>query len=62
MKQILVIDLKDCNLCMSCLEICPLVFTENDGGEIPVEELAEDPQAEVEETMVNCPKHCISWE
>ncbi|MFZ5570459.1 MAG: ferredoxin [Thermodesulfobacteriota bacterium] len=61
-SKVPVVDLDECILCGVCVEVCPAVFRENDAGYIEVAELAEYPEAEVDEAAKNCPRDCIRWE
>ena len=60
--RIPVVDICYCTLCMSCVEVCPQVFVQNDTGYIEVAELAFYPEMEVNEAIKYCPEDCISWE
>jgi ferredoxin len=62
-NMIPVIDLGRCSECQGCIEIAPEVFRYNSStGLMEVIDLQVYPQAEVEESMKNCPKDCICWE
>ena len=56
------IDLSECNLCESCVAVCPSVFFINDTGMIEVAELDVYPEADVNEAIKYCPEDCIFWE
>jgi ferredoxin len=56
------VDIGACTLCEGCIEVCPSVFFINDMGHIEVIELAEYPEALIEEAMKYCPEDCITWE
>ena len=56
------VDLGRCNLCVACIEVCPLVFRLNDAGYIEVIELSSYPETEVNEAIKYCPEDCIYWE
>ena len=58
-KKIPVVELSECKLCEVCVDACPAVFRINDAGFIEVADLAEYPDAEVEEAIKNCPTDCI---
>ena len=62
MVKVPVIDLGECVDCEACLELCPMVFRQNDAGYIEVIDLQEYPVEEVEECIKNCPTNCITWE
>ena len=51
-----------CTLCMSCVEVCPMVFGLNDAGYITVADLQVFPQDCVQEAIKYCPEDVISWE
>ena len=55
------VDLGRCNLCVACIEVCPLVFRLNDVGYIEVIELSSYPETEVNEAIKYCPEDCIYW-
>ena len=57
-----VIDLGACPECDACIDLCPEVFKKNDLGLIEVTDLAEYPEAEVNEIIKNCPGDCVVWE
>ncbi len=57
-----VIELSDCVVCEVCVEACPAVFLLNDAGYIEIIDMAEYPEACVDEAVRNCPEDCISWE
>ena len=56
------VDLGRCNLCVACIEVCPLVFRLNDAGYVEVIELSSYPETEVNEAIKYCPEDCIYWE
>ncbi len=55
------VDLGRCNLCVACIEVCPLVFRLNDAGYIEVIELSSYLETEVNEAIKYCPEDCIYW-
>lgn len=57
-----VVDMGGCTLCMSCVEVCPMVFGLNDAGYISVADLQVFPQDCVQEAIKYCPEDVISWE
>lgn len=57
-----VVDIGLCTLCMGCVEVCPLVFSESEQGYIQVAELDNYPEDEVNEAIKYCPEDCIYWE
>ena len=57
-----VVDMSACTLCMSCVEVCPEVFSKNDADFIVVADMDTYPQACVEEAIKYCPEDVISWE
>lgn len=61
-KNIPVVDIGDCTLCMGCVAVCPAIFRENDAGYIEVVEMPDYPQADVNEAIKYCPENCIRWE
>lgn len=63
MKKVPVIDLGPCTDCEGCISVCPAVFQRNEAtGRIEVIAMECYPVEEVNETIKNCPKDCISWE
>ena len=60
--KIPVVDIGSCTLCMGCVAVCPTVFRQNDAGYIEVVEMADYPEADVNEAIKYCPEDCISWE
>ena len=60
--KIPVIDLSDCNLCGSCVEVCPDVFRFNEAGFVEVIERDAYPEDDVNEAIKYCPEDCIYWE
>lgn len=60
--KIPVVDIGACTQCMGCVALCPEVFQLNDAGYIEVVELADYPEAAVNEAIKYCPVDCISWE
>lgn len=63
MSRVPVIDIKRCNQCESCIEICPDVFRKNSETDcIEVVDLPEYPEDAVLEAMSICPVDCISWD
>jgi ferredoxin len=63
MKQYPSIDLGLCSDCRGCIEIAPGIFKHNPAtGLMEVIELAEYPDALVDEAIKNCPEDCIFWE
>jgi ferredoxin len=57
-----IVDIGACSLCEGCIVVCPSVFFINHMGYIDVAELAEYPEALVDEAVKYCPEDCISWE
>ena len=57
-----VIDLSDCILCEVCTSVCPQVFSVNDAGFVEVADMADYPEADINEAIKNCPQDCIDWE
>ena len=58
-----VIDLGVCTECDCCIAVCPAVFRQNEAaGYMEVIDLAEYPEADVDEAIKNCPVDCITWE
>ncbi len=55
------VDLSECVDCDGCVALCPEVFARNEAGYIEVRECAVYPEAFVDEAMMMCPSHCISW-
>jgi len=63
MRQVPVIDIRECSDCGTCLELCPAVFRRNDvPGFIEILELPEYPEDEIREAISCCPRDCITWE
>ena len=60
--KIPVIELADCTRCGVCVSVCPDVFLFNDAGYVSIVEMAQYPEAEVDEAIKNCPADCIKWE
>ncbi len=56
------VELDNCIKCTGCVELCPEVFRMNDFGYIEVTDLAEYPEAGVNEAINFCPTQCISWD
>ena len=56
------IDLNECNLCESCIAVCPAVFFINGAGMIEMVEMDRYPEADVNEAIKYCPEDCIFWE
>ena len=56
------VDFSACTLCMSCVEVCPDVFSLNAAGHIQVADLDHYPQACVQEAIKYCPEDVITWE
>ena len=57
-----IVELSECIVCGVCVEACPQVFRLNDAGYVEVIELAEYPEAEVNDAIKFCPVDCIHWE
>jgi len=58
-----VIDLGLCTQCEGCLAVCPQVFQMNQAtAMIEVADLADYPEACVDEAIKICPADCIAWE
>ncbi|MEJ2096081.1 MAG: ferredoxin [Deltaproteobacteria bacterium] len=57
-----VVDIGGCSRCEGCIQVCPSVFYMNDMGYIDVAELADYPEAEVDEAIKYCPEDCICWD
>ncbi len=57
-----VVELSDCILCGVCEGVCPSVFHVADLGYVQVAELAEYPEAAVNDAIKHCPADCIAWE
>ena len=57
-----VVDLGACTLCESCVAVCPSVFSINNDGIVEVADLAQYPEADVNEAIKYCPEDCIFWE
>ncbi len=62
MMKIPVVDIGYCTLCLGCVEVCPMVFSESDHGYIRVAELDVYPKDAVNEAIKYCPEDCIQWE
>ena len=57
-----VVDISGCTLCMSCVEVCPEVFSLNDADFIQVADLDDYPLDCVQEAIKYCPEDVIGWE
>jgi ferredoxin len=57
-----IVELSECIMCGVCVETCPRVFRLNDAGYIEVIELADYPEADVNDAIKYCPVDCIHWE
>jgi len=61
MRQVPVIDIRECSDCGTCLELCPSVFRRNDAsGFIEIRDLPEYPEDEILEAIRWCPRACIT--
>ena len=56
------IDLSECTLCGTCIDVCPDVFRMNAAGFVEVIERKTYPEEEVNEAIKYCPEDCIYWE
>jgi len=56
------VDMGSCTLCMSCIEVCPEVFSRNDADFIVVADLDDYPEDCVAEAIKYCPEDVIYWE
>ena len=56
------IDLNECNLCESCIAVCPAVFFINGAGMVEMVEMDRYPEEDVNEAIKYCPEGCIFWE
>jgi ferredoxin len=58
-----VVDIGDCTLCMSCVQVCPEVFRMNEAaGYVEVIDLDAYPEDCVQEAMKYCPEDVITWQ
>jgi len=57
-----VVDMSSCTLCMSCVAVCPEVFSRNEADFIVVTEMDDYPPACVDEAIKYCPEDVIGWE
>ncbi len=63
MKKVPVVDIAACSLCEGCIESCPSVFRYNsEMNFLEVIELEIYPEAEVDDSIRDCPEDCITWE
>ncbi|EKD35556.1 MAG: hypothetical protein ACD_75C01860G0006 [uncultured bacterium] len=63
MSEKVIIDQDECIGCEACVEICPAVFSFNDGeGKAYVNEDADAAEDCVDEAIASCPVQCISKE
>lgn len=56
------VDLSECTICGTCVEVCPEVFRIADAGYVEVIELSVYPQEAVDQAIMYCPEDCIFWE
>ena len=56
------VDLSNCTLCGTCVEVCPEVFRISDAGYVEVIELSAYPEESVDQAIKFCPEDCIFWE
>jgi ferredoxin len=61
MGKVLSLDIGQCNMCLSCVEVCPEVFRETELGFIEIIEISPSPHREIREAIKYCPNNCIKW-